>query len=122
MMSRSKYAKWAVIAIGAIWLLAAGWSQFSEVDTSYFYKSKHYVSSAQDRNVQRKLAKRICKGSFSQRYECRSSIMSTNEWQLFAVWAMKIMIVFGPPLVLHSGYRLAIRQRPQTVRSKARAS
>ena len=118
MMSRSKYAKWAVVATGAIWLLAVGWSQFVNFDTSYRYKSQYYVSSAQDSNVERKLVKRNCWGSFSRRYECRSSIRLANQRQVFAVWSKKMMIVFGPPLVLFAGYRLVIRPRIKTVCTK----
>lgn len=118
MLRDINHAKWLAIGAAVFWLALSGWYQFTQFDTSYYYKSQYYVGSAQDIKIERDLADRTCWGSFEQRYECRSSIRLANQRQIFGVWVKKLFIVFGPPIILFAGYRYMFRARTTAARTK----
>ena len=109
-----KKAKWAVMAISAVWLLGIGWHQFTRDDTSFYYRSQHYVSSAMETSSVRDLAMSICRGQFTERFECTSSIALASQRHAFLVWASKLLVVLVPPLWLLAAYRMfAWRPEPK---------
>ncbi len=102
--------RWFLLGTSLAWLFVAGWNQFTHVDTSYYFRSLYYMSSSTDLAVEHKIAKRVCHGSFSRRFDCRSALKLASQQRLFAVWSTKFLIVFGPPLLLMSANRLLARR------------
>lgn len=51
-----------------------------------------------------------CKGSFSSRYDCKSSILIDRDNRLFYLWLSRLGIIAGPLLFVYIGYRLATRR------------
>ena len=49
--------------------------------------------------------------SFAKRYECTSTGMYSSDRKLFVNGSKRIVIVFGPPLLLFIGFRLKARRR-----------
>ena len=110
-LGRRRFLKPAVFAVAAAWAIGIGLYQFSHDGTSYFYQSKYYVRSATDKTAERSLAKNLCRGEYSKRYDCRSSLLRSNQQQVFGIAVKKLSIVLGPSIVLIVGYRYAVRRR-----------
>lgn len=81
--------KWLTIAVALIWLSAMGWSQFSGYTLPYRLQQQY---------VQKKAGN--CKGSFSNRYDCKLGIRITAGRQSFAILGGKIFLVFAPPILM----------------------
>jgi hypothetical protein len=113
-----KGVRWGVMFVAFGWLIAVGWQEFSYLDTSYYFRSAYYVSSAQDKRAEQTLADRVCRGSASARYDCRSEMAISNDQRVFIAIAKKIMIVGGPPLLLLGLYRLARSPRRPDVKPR----
>ena len=64
-----------------------------------------------------------CKGSFKERYECKSALMRSEQQSSFYFWAERLGLVFGPPLLAYIAYNLIIRWiegKEEVVRRKVR--
>lgn len=101
--------KWLMIAIAAAWIAGAGWFQIAGVTGNYGIGSSSYrkVSGA-------------CNGSFANRYACKSSAIIAGENQAFIDWAVRLAIIFIPPLGLTIVFGFVRRRREERVAEEAR--
>ena len=101
--------KWIAIAIAAMWIAGAGWFQLSGVAGNYGIGSASY-----------RKASGACKGSFSNRYACKSSAIIAGENQAFIDWAVRLAIIFIPPLGLGIVFGFVRRRREEREAEEAR--
>lgn len=81
--------KWAAIVVGCLWLMGAGYQEFLKPDPMQTIRS-----------AQMKRQVGNCRGTYSSRYKCQSSLMIASESKLFGLWTRKIGVVFIPLLML----------------------
>ncbi len=81
--------KWAAIVMGCLWLLGAGYQELVKSDPMRSVRSAQMKRQASN-----------CRGKFSSRYKCQSSLMIASESKLFGVWVRKIGVMFIPILIL----------------------
>lgn len=101
--------KWLMIAIAAAWIAGAGWMQISGATSNYGIGSSSYQK-----------ASRACGGSFASRYSCKSSAIIAGENQAFVDWAVKLAIIFIPPLGLTIVFGIVRRRREERQAEEAR--
>lgn len=86
-------ARRGIIVAATLWLAIAGWLQFGMSDGSRSNRYSSYQTRQQN-----------CSGSFSQRYDCRSSLTISRGRNDFYKWSRKLAIVFMPPLIVGIGW------------------
>ncbi|MDJ0948625.1 MAG: hypothetical protein QNJ94_06865 [Alphaproteobacteria bacterium] len=91
--------KWLAGAAAAIWLVAIGWQQASDLRVPLILQS-HYI----DRQMER------CTGNVALRYECRSAVRIYTQRHAFGHWVGKLSLVFLPPLAIAFVYRRVARR------------
>lgn len=101
--------KWLLIAIAAMWIAGAGWTQFSGTTSNYGIGSSSY-----------RKASGACSGSYASRYACKSSALIAGENQAFVDWAVRLAIVFIPPLGLAIVFGFARRRHEEREAEEAR--
>lgn len=101
--------KWGFSAGAAVWVLLFGLIVLPGPSDNYGVKSSSY----------REASKR-CSGSFSSRYECKSSIIIDGENRAFYGWMWRLMLVFGPPAGLVVYYHMIAGRREREHAEKAR--
>jgi hypothetical protein len=97
------------IALALAWIAGVGWLQFSDTFTDYGLGSTSYQRGASE-----------CEGSYSSRYDCKSSILISGENQAFFDWMMKLIIVFLPPIGLGRLYAAVRRRHEAEIAQAAR--
>jgi hypothetical protein len=97
------------IVVALAWVVGVGWVQFSDVFTDYGLGSTSYQRGASE-----------CEGSYSSRYDCKSSLLISGENQAFFSWMMKILIVFLPPIGLGRLYAAVRRRHEAEIANAAR--
>jgi len=97
------------IALALVWLAVVGWLQFSDAIGDYGVGSTTYQRGASE-----------CEGSYSSRYDCKSSILIAGENQAFFSWLFKFMIVFLPPIGLAYLYSAVRRRHEAEIAQAAR--
>lgn len=85
--------KWCAVAVSVLWMAAAGWGELSKMSLPDDFRSASYKREAER-----------CGGSFSSRYECKSSIIIGNDNSTFYDWALRLAIVFVPPALIRMLY------------------
>ena len=101
--------KGIMIAIALLWIAGAGWIQIPSSAGDYGLGSYSY-----------RKASGACEGSFSDRYECKSSALISGENQAFIDWSVRLAIVFVPPLGLSIVYGFIRRRREEREAEEAR--
>ena len=97
------------IAVAFAWVLGVGWVQFSDVFTDYGLGSSSYQRGSSE-----------CEGSYSSRYDCKSSLLIAGENAAFFSWMMKFLIVFLPPIGLGRLYAAVRRRHEAEIAQAAR--
>ncbi len=94
------------VAACVLWILGTGWLQLFGFKASDSSRTSSYgLSLAQT-------CKRKLPGvSFAKRYECTSTAMYSNDRRIFVNGSKRLIIVFGPPLLLFVGFRRIVRRR-----------
>jgi hypothetical protein len=92
--------KWCAVAVSVLWIAAAGWGELSKMALPDDFRS--YSN--------KRVAER-CGGSFSSRYECKSSIIIGNDNSAFYDWSLRLAIVFVPPALLALLYSRVQKRR-----------
>ena len=77
-----KTVRVSVFALAAIWVAGMGWREFVVRDDLLRFRAA--TVSAQGAK---------CSGSFSKRYDCRSSLMINNDNAVFLIWVERLSIV-----------------------------
>jgi CheY-like chemotaxis protein len=86
--------RWAIYVLCVAWMGAASWYV-------YFQPGKEFPDlawSAYERSMDQKM--NDCTGSFSERYECRSTLIRQEKVALFYWWAERVSIVVVPVFVV----------------------
>lgn len=97
-----------IIALCVAWIGLVGWREIVAGDLfgGSGASSRFGVSS--------------CSGSFSSRYECRSSRLISSENAVFVSWGKGIAVVFVPPLALLYLFGKYARRREDREAERAR--
>ena len=81
--------KWAAVAASVVWIIGAGWGELSKMRLPDDFRSASYRRESEN-----------CAGSFAKRYECKSQIIIGNDNDAFYDWALRLAIVFAPPILI----------------------
>jgi hypothetical protein len=92
--------KWCAVAVSTVWIAAAGWGELSKMTLPDDFRSDSYKREAER-----------CGGSFSSRYECKSSIIIGNDNSAFYDWSLRLAIVFVPPALIAMLYGKVQKRR-----------
>ena len=87
-----KILRWVVSAVSLAWIVASAWYIFlrdSEPDMNQL---------AFERQIEQKI--NDCRGTFSQRYDCKSALLREKYVQSFYWWSERISIIVVPSLVV----------------------
>lgn len=110
-----KSVRWSLTAVAVLWLGLVGADQALDIGTFSF--------GTDQRNEQLQAQMRDCRGSFSERYDCKSALLRASGQQSFFFWSTKLGLTFGPPLIIYIIYNLWMRaydRRDESVRRVAR--
>lgn len=101
--------KWIMIAVAAMWIAGAGWIQISGAPDDYGFNSRSY-----------RKASGACEGNYASRYQCKSSAIISGENKAFIDWAVRLAIIFVPPLGVSIAYGYLRRRREEREAEEAR--
>lgn len=105
--------KWPTLAICVAWIAAGTWLMFFVPDP----EAEARAARAEQMFEQRL---RDCRGSFSERYDCKSELIRERDKALFYDWARRLGLVFGPPIGVSALYVAFLRLRYRKAESKRR--
>lgn len=105
-----RFAKGLLILVSTLWMLGSGWTLFSQPANpdAEAYRQQMFEQKMKD-----------CRGQFSQRYDCMSTLLRQQSSALAGSWAGRLLLIFGPPLVASVAYVL-FRSRGESRREKMR--
>lgn len=113
MRDRTKSAvKWFTTAAAVVWCVVVGWDQFNDLGTFAFGQEDF-----REQAIQRQL--KDCKGTFQERYDCKSAILRAHGRDSFFFWAKKYSLTFGPALFFYVAFTFWMRS-VETVEEKDR--
>jgi len=120
MRDRTKSAvKWATTAAAVLWCVVVGWDQFNDLGTFAFGKADY-----REQAIQKQLKE--CRGTFQERYDCKSAILRAHGRDSFYFWSKKYSLTFGPALFFYVAFTFWLRsvetveERERRVRRVAR--
>ena len=93
-----KSVKWGSAVVALLWVIVVGFDQFFGVGTF------DYAASAREEQLQSMM--KACKGTFKQRYECKSAILRAQGRDTFNYWGKKYLLTFAPPLFLYVAFHM----------------
>lgn len=107
---------WSVMAVSLVWIGVAAWMEYNnriDPDLAEF-RQQQYETKLND-----------CRGKFSDRYDCKSAVIREQNQQKLTLWATRLGIIFGPPIVLAIlyaivGNRMEKRRQAELVRTRAK--
>lgn len=115
MRDRTKSAvKWVVTVLAVLWIAGVGWDQFNDLGTFSFVDAEENI---REQVIQKQLKE--CRGTFRERYECKSAILRREGRDSFYYWAKKYSLTFGPALFFYIAFTFWLRS-VETVEEKAR--
>ena len=106
-----KSVKWGAGILAIIYMLVIGFDQFFGGATF------SYASSLHEELLQQRLAS--CRGTFKERYHCKSSILLGEGRDSFNYWSKKYLISFAPPIFVYVAFHMWLG-RVETVEEKLR--
>jgi hypothetical protein len=113
MRDRTKSAvKWTTTAAAVLWCVIVGWDQFNDLGTFGFGQEDF-----REEAIQKQLKE--CKGTFHERYDCKSAILRAHGRDSFYFWAKKYSLTFGPALFFYVAFTFWLRS-VETVEEKDR--
>ena len=104
--------KWSAIGAAVIWLVAVGWDQFNDLGT-FAFGGEDFREQA----IQKQL--KDCRGTFQERYDCKSLILRAHGRDSFFYWGKKYALTFGPALFIYIAFTFWLRS-VETVEEKER--
>ena len=114
MRDRTKSSvKWAVVVLAILWVAGIGWDQFNDLGTF----SLNAGEDLREAQIQKQLKE--CRGTFQERYDCKSAILRAHGRDSFYYWSKKYALTFGPALFLYLAFHFWLRS-VETVEEKAR--
>lgn len=106
--------RWASTAVAILWMLIVGWDQFNDLGIFSLEPSEEDV---REQLLQKQLKE--CKGTFQERYDCKSALLRAAGRDSFNFWARKYTLTFGPALFVYVGFHFWLRS-VETTEEKAR--
>ena len=103
--------KWGAGIAGVIWIFVVGFDQFFGGSTF------DYANTVREEQLQRTLAS--CRGTFKERYNCKSSILLAEGRNSLNYWSKKYAISFARPIFLCVAFHMWLG-RVETVEEKLR--
>lgn len=120
MRDRTKSAvKWTTTAAAVLWCVVVGWDQFNDLGTFAFSQEDF-----REQAIQKQLKE--CRGTFQERYDCKSAILRAHGRDSFYFWTKKYSLTFGPALFFYVAFTFWLRsvetveERERRVRRVAR--
>lgn len=113
MRSGPAFVKWPTLAICVAWIAASTWFVFFTSDPAADARAVRAEQMFEQRL-------RDCRGSFSERYECKSALIRERDKALFYDWAERLGTVFAPPLAVFALYVAFLGLRWRKAESKRR--
>jgi hypothetical protein len=109
MNNLGRFVKWSAVLIAFLWMGAAGWHQFfatTDADRTA-YQQQLYEQRLRD-----------CRSQYATRYDCTSEVIRRQNHEIVVLWAIRLGIIFGPPLALALVYSIVsnTRERRKEVR------
>ena len=82
--------RWIAVAASTAWITLTIYQEFIDVDpTQYGFKSAEVDTRLKS-----------CSGTFQQRYDCKEAVIIAKGHRSFAIWAEKVALILGPPLIV----------------------
>jgi len=114
MRDRTKSSvRWVVTVLAVLWVAGIGWDQFNDLGTFSLDEN----GDQREQQIQKQL--KDCRGTFQERYDCKSAILRAHGRDSFYYWAKKYSLTFGPALFLYIAFHFWLRS-VETVEEKAR--
>ena len=89
-----KILKWSIHVFCLVWIAASAWYIFVRPG------GPDLQWQAYDRSIDQKV--NDCRGSYSERYECKSALILERDSKHFNWWAERVSIVAGPALLVQA--------------------
>ena len=83
-------SRWLLVVLGVLWLGAGTWYEFLRDDDEFELRKQLHEERFQQRVND-------CRGSFSERYECKTAADRENQMANFKFWAERLSIICVPP-------------------------
>lgn len=90
-----RYAKRLLILVSLVWMAATGWFMFKQ-------HTDPELEALRQLQFEQKL--KDCKGTFSERYDCTSALLRQKSSDKANWWALRLLLIFGPPLGASAAY------------------
>ena len=109
-----RQVKRLLVLLSVAWMAFAGW----------FLLQPHMtpeVEALRQQQFEQKMNE--CRGRFAERYECTSSLLRQQSSDKANWWAMRLFLVFGPPLAASAAYAIwwnVRERRREAARNRAR--
>jgi len=100
--STKKTVRWGSTIFTLLWILAVGVDQFGDFGTFDYGKTQREEALQEQLND--------CRGSFKQRYNCKSAILRAHGRDNFNYWGSKLGWTFGPALIIYIIFNLWLRR------------
>lgn len=113
-----RFIKLAVLVVGLIWIAGAGWLT---IGAHYLQTGSFGPGEAYEKRYDQKV--KDCRGTFAQRYDCKSAVIRDKNVRTFYFWAKKVGLTFGPALGLGAVwfvFYLLVERKRETVRRRVR--
>ena len=96
-MNAEKITRWFLVVLGVLSFGASTWYEFLRYDEEFEIR-------AQSRGEQFEQKLKDCRGSFAERYDCKSEAIRERRGATFKIWANRLSVIFIPPFVVFLGY------------------
>lgn len=100
--------KTARVLLSTVRAAACALALFSAALTIWYVSTKPLPYDMRSSQVASRVSD--CSGSFSSRYDCKSTILIGHDNRLFLIWLGRLAIVVAPLLVIYGAYRVAARR------------
>lgn len=113
-----RFVKWGVVGVCLIWIAAAGWMT---IGTHYMDTGSFGPGEAFGKRYDQKV--KDCRGTFSERYDCKSAVIRDRNVRTFYFWAKKVGLTFGPALGIGGAwfvFYLLVERKRESVRRRVR--
>jgi CheY-like chemotaxis protein len=113
-----RFVKWGVIGVCVLWIAVAGWMTIGNhyLDTGAFGPGEAF-GKRYDQKV------KDCRGTFSERYDCKSAVIRDRNVRTFYFWSKKVGLTFGPALGIGAAwfvFYLLVERKREAVRRRVR--
>lgn len=109
-----RLAKGLLVLVSVVWMAAVGWYLLQQ-------RTDPALEALRQQQFEQKM--KDCRGQFSERYDCTSALLRQRSRETAAWWAIRLALLFGPPLAAGVVYSVFINwydRRREAARNQAR--